>query len=97
MGDLITVSILLGIISGVLFALGTYLATEGEQPGWSITSFIAALMFTILAVYVIEENYKKLPIETIEPAQIDTTITYHNGTKPDTLYTYKFNPKQRLN
>lgn len=97
MSDLITVSILLAIVSGVLFAVGTYLATERGEIGWSIASFIAALMFTILAVYVIDENYRKLPIDTIEPAQIDTTVTYHNGTEPDTLYTYKFNTKKRLN
>ncbi len=97
MADLITVSLLLAMISGALFAVGTYLSTEGEKPGWSIVTFIAALMFVILAVCVIEGNYRELPIDTIEPAQIDTTVTYHNGTEPDTLYTYKFNPEKRLN
>ena len=97
MADLITASILFAIIGGALFTVGTYLATEGEKPVWSIISYISALAFVILAVCVIEDNYRKLPIDTIEPAQIDTTVTYHNGTEPDTLYTYKFNPDKRLN
>ena len=95
MGDLITGSILLALLSGALYAIGTYFAVESE-PWQAIIAYVGALVFTALAVIVIENNYKKLPIETKKPPQIDTTVVYRNGMEPDTTLTYKFDPKQRF-
>ena len=95
MGDIITGTILLALLAGALYAIGTYFAVESE-PGWSIVSFFGAIAFTVLAVLVIDPGYKKIPIETKKPPQIDTTVVYRNGMEPDTTLTYNFDPKQRL-
>ena len=95
MGDLITGAILLALFAGAMYAVGTYFAVDGE-PGWSVLSFFGAIVFTVLAVLVIEPSYKKLPIDTKEVPQVDTTIVYRNGMQPDTTYTYTFNPKERI-
>lgn len=93
MGDLITGAILLAVLAGAMCAVGTYFAVDGE-PGWSVLSFFGAIVFTALAVLVIEPGYKKLPIETKEVPQVDTTIVFRNGMEPDTTFTYKFDPKE---
>lgn len=91
MGDLITVSILLSVIGGALIALMCYFIEEDES-GHAVASGLGGLAAIIIGVLILECNYKKVPIKTSEPPQIDTTIVRRNGEKPDTIYTYKFNP-----
>ena len=94
MADLITASLLVTLLAGACYCLMGYFAVE-EEPGKAVIALVIGILLTILGVFIIDGNYRKVPINTTEPARIDTTIVYRNGTQPDTTYTYTFNPETR--